>query len=178
MSTCRQLRKRAGGWRRPVPGSTNRRNAPESATAKRRGALALIVKKSFHESDGTYGYRRVHMDLVAWGFRGWLELVLVGGRACSWAWSPVSRSRGGSVLLRVMARSMYTPYWVETGLQPPARLVRRWSATGPIQSFMAGLALSGLMVIDCQTKEVIGRAMVRYQQDAAHRERRSRWLSA
>ena len=31
------------------------RNAPESATAKRRGKLALIVKKSFDESDGTYG---------------------------------------------------------------------------------------------------------------------------
>jgi len=41
------------------------RNAPESATAKRRGELALIVQKSFDESDGTYGYRRVHTDLVA-----------------------------------------------------------------------------------------------------------------
>ena len=39
------------------------RNAPESATAKRRGELALIVQKSFDESDGTYGYRRVHADL-------------------------------------------------------------------------------------------------------------------
>ena len=45
------------------------RSAPESATAKRRGILALIVKKSFDESDGTYGYRRVHTDLVAWGVR-------------------------------------------------------------------------------------------------------------
>ena len=43
------------------------RNAPESATAKRRGILAVIVRKSFDESDGTYGYRRVHADLVAWG---------------------------------------------------------------------------------------------------------------
>jgi hypothetical protein len=33
------------------------RNAPESATAKRRGILALVVKKSFGESAGTYGYR-------------------------------------------------------------------------------------------------------------------------
>ena len=46
------------------------RNAPESATARRRGILALIVKKSFDESDGTYGYRRVHTDLVAWGVPG------------------------------------------------------------------------------------------------------------
>ena len=33
------------------------RNAPESATAKRRGILALYVKKSFEDSDDTYGYR-------------------------------------------------------------------------------------------------------------------------
>lgn len=39
------------------------RNAPESATVKRRGILALIVNKSFDESDGTYGYRRNAMDL-------------------------------------------------------------------------------------------------------------------
>jgi transposase InsO family protein len=51
------------------------RNAPESATARRRGELALIVKKSFDESDGTYGYRRVHTDLVAWGVPAGPELV-------------------------------------------------------------------------------------------------------
>jgi hypothetical protein len=33
------------------------RNAPESATARRRGELALYVEKSFGDSDGTYGYR-------------------------------------------------------------------------------------------------------------------------
>ena len=47
------------------------RSAPESATAKRRGILALYVKKSFEDSGGTYGYRRVHTDLVAWGVPGW-----------------------------------------------------------------------------------------------------------
>src|SRR5260370_42477786 len=51
------------------------RNAQESATARRRGILALIVKKSFDESDGTYGYRRVHTDLVAWGVSAGPELV-------------------------------------------------------------------------------------------------------
>ena len=51
------------------------RNAPESATAKRRGILALIVRKSFDESDETYGYRRVHADLVAWGVLAGPELV-------------------------------------------------------------------------------------------------------
>jgi putative transposase len=51
------------------------RNAPESATAKRRGILALVVRKSFDESDETYGYRRVHADLVAWGVPAGPELV-------------------------------------------------------------------------------------------------------
>ena len=51
------------------------RNAPESATAKRRGILALYVRKSFEDSDDTYGYRRVHADLVAWGVPAGPELV-------------------------------------------------------------------------------------------------------
>jgi putative transposase len=51
------------------------RNAPQSATAKRRGAIALVVKKSFCESNETYGYRRVHADLAAWGVPAGPELV-------------------------------------------------------------------------------------------------------
>jgi len=51
------------------------RNAPESATAKRRGIIALCVQKSFDESDGTYGYRRVRTDLAAWGVPTGPELV-------------------------------------------------------------------------------------------------------
>ena len=51
------------------------RNAPESATAKRRGTLALYVRKSFGDSGDTYGYRRVHTDLVAWDVPAGPELV-------------------------------------------------------------------------------------------------------
>jgi putative transposase len=51
------------------------RGAPESATAKRRGILALYVSKSFGDSDDTYGYRRVHADLAAWGVPAGPELV-------------------------------------------------------------------------------------------------------
>src|SRR5258706_4413937 len=57
------------------------RNAPESATAKRRGILALIVTKSFDESDGTYGYRRGHTDPVAWGGAAGARGRAVGGAA-------------------------------------------------------------------------------------------------
>lgn len=51
------------------------RSAPESATAKRRAELALIITKSFEESNETYGYRRVHADLAAWGVPCGPELV-------------------------------------------------------------------------------------------------------
>jgi putative transposase len=51
------------------------RRAPESATAKRRAELALYIRKSFDDSNETYGYRRVHADLAAWGVPCGPELV-------------------------------------------------------------------------------------------------------
>jgi len=51
------------------------RNAPESATAKRRAGLTLIIRKSSGDSNETYGYRRVHADLAAWGVPAGPELV-------------------------------------------------------------------------------------------------------
>jgi transposase InsO family protein len=51
------------------------RKAPESATAKRRGELALVITKSFDGSNETYGYRRVHADLAAWDVPCGPELV-------------------------------------------------------------------------------------------------------
>jgi transposase InsO family protein len=51
------------------------RSAPESATARRRTELGLYVRKSFDESNETYGYRRVHADLQAWGVPAGPELV-------------------------------------------------------------------------------------------------------
>jgi hypothetical protein len=51
------------------------RTRPLSAAAMRRDELRLIIAKSFDDSDGTYGYRRVHADLAAWGVDCRLELV-------------------------------------------------------------------------------------------------------
>jgi putative transposase len=42
------------------------RDRPASATAERREKLKLFIMKSFTDSDGTYGYRRVHADLAGW----------------------------------------------------------------------------------------------------------------
>jgi hypothetical protein len=59
------------------------RTAPESATAARRGILAVYVQKSFDDSDETYGYRRVHADLAAWGVPAGPELV----RSAEWTFT-------------------------------------------------------------------------------------------
>ena len=83
------------------------RNAPESATMKRRGILALYVQKSFDDSDGTYGYRRVHADLADWGVPAGPELVR--SVTVSWAWSPASRGPGGSASPRATGRSTISP---------------------------------------------------------------------
>ena len=51
------------------------RKAPETATAKRRSELALYIRKSFDDSNETYGYRRVWFDLQDWGVPCGPELV-------------------------------------------------------------------------------------------------------
>lgn len=51
------------------------RNRPASATARRREELKQLITKSFNDSDGTYGYRRVHADLLDWDVPCGPELV-------------------------------------------------------------------------------------------------------
>jgi putative transposase len=51
------------------------RSRPESATARRREELKRYVQHFFDASDGTYGYRRVHADLLDHGIACGLELV-------------------------------------------------------------------------------------------------------
>ena len=51
------------------------RSRPQSATAKRREQLKLLIKKAFDDSDGTSGYRRIAAQLARWGVRAGPELV-------------------------------------------------------------------------------------------------------
>jgi transposase InsO family protein len=51
------------------------RKRPQSATAARREALTERIRHHFTASDGTYGYRRVHADLLAEGSQASPELV-------------------------------------------------------------------------------------------------------
>jgi putative transposase len=51
------------------------RSRPQSATAKRREELGLLIKKAFEDSDGTYGYRRLAAQLARWGIAAGAGLV-------------------------------------------------------------------------------------------------------
>ena len=128
------------------------RDKPESATARRRGVLALYVKKSFEDSDGTYGYRRVHADLVAWGVPAGTELV---------------RS-----LMRELGLEPCQPRPWRFGLTEgdgqehgiPDLVNRDFTASAPGKKMVGDITyiptwegwLYLATVIDCHTKEVIG----------------------
>jgi putative transposase len=51
------------------------RDRGKSATAQRRADISAVVELSFAESEETYGYRRVHAELVRWGVGCSPELV-------------------------------------------------------------------------------------------------------
>src|SRR3954451_22823135 len=51
------------------------RSRPASATAERRDFLGTLIRKSFEDSDETYGHRRVHAELARWGVQCGVELV-------------------------------------------------------------------------------------------------------
>lgn len=48
---------------------------PMSATARRRERLKPLIVKAFTDSDGRYGYRRVHEQLARWGHHCHHEVV-------------------------------------------------------------------------------------------------------
>jgi hypothetical protein len=51
------------------------RGRPASATAQRRAELRAVIAAIFADSDGTYGYRRIHAVLARSGIPAGLELV-------------------------------------------------------------------------------------------------------
>ena len=128
------------------------RGKPESATAKRRVIIALVVQKSFDESDGTYGYRRVHADLAAWGVPAGPELV-----------RSVMRDLGlESCQPRPWRFSLTEGDGQEHGI--PDRVSRDFTADAPGEKMVGDITyiptwqgwLYLATVIDCHTKAVIG----------------------
>src|ERR1700757_629268 len=130
------------------------RSRPESATARRREELKLLIKKAFDDSDGTHGYRRVWRQLVRWGVPAGPELVralmrelgLVACQPRPWRPSPTSPGAAGPI---------------------PDLVNRDFSAASPGQKMVGDITYIPTWqgweylatVIDCATRKVIGWAM-------------------
>lgn len=143
---CRQLGVSTSGY-------YDWRNRPDSATIQRRDELRLLIKKAFDMSDGTYGYRRVHAQLLRWGHAAGPELVrqlmrelgLVPCQPRPKRWS-LTQAAAGPVP-DLVGRDF-------TAMAPGEKLVGdiTYIPTGEGWLYLA-------TVIDCCTKEVIGYAM-------------------
>ncbi len=127
---------------------------PESAAAKRREELGLLIRKAFDDSDGTYGYRRIARELARGGVQAGAGLVrrlrrLLGLVACQpRPWRPSTTQRGA--------------------VGPIPDLVNRdFSAEMPGQKMVGDITyiptwqgwLFLATVIDCATRKVVGWAM-------------------
>ena len=128
------------------------RRAPESATTRRRGEVALYVRKSFDGSDGTYGYRRVHCDLVDWGVPAGPELVRsvmreLGLQSCQPRPWRVSLTEGDG-------QEHDIPDLVQRDFTAAAPGVKLVGDITYIPTWEGWLYLA--TVIDCHTKMVIG----------------------
>lgn len=127
---------------------------PQSATGARRDQLKLLIAKAFADSDGTYGYRRVHAQLARWGQRCTPELVralmrVLGLVACQprpWRHSLTEAGASGPIP-DLVARDF-------TADAPGTKMVGDITY---IPTWQGWLYLA--TVIDCHTKAVIGWAM-------------------
>jgi transposase InsO family protein len=130
------------------------RSRPESATAKRREELKLLIAKAFDDSDGTYGYRRIWWQLARWNVRAGAELVRalmreLGLVACQpRPWRPSTTVQGQAGPIPDLVRRDFS---AET---PGAKIVGDITY---IPTWEGWLYLA--TAIDCATRKVIGWAM-------------------
>ena len=125
---------------------------PQSATAARREALAARVEAFFAASDGTYGYRRIHADLVEEGTECSPELV-----------RQIMRTQG---LIACQPRPfrVTTEADAEAAATMPDLLGRDFTADRPGVKFVGDITYihtwAGFIylatVIDCYSKKVVG----------------------
>jgi putative transposase len=130
------------------------RSRPESATARRREELKVLIKKAFDDSDGTYGHRRIWAQLARWGVRAGLELVralmrelsLVACQPRPWRPSTTRPGQAGPI---------------------PDLVNRDFGASVPGEKMVGDITyistwegwLYLATVIDCATRKVVGWAM-------------------
>jgi transposase InsO family protein len=130
------------------------RSRPESATAKRRTELKLLIRKAFDDSDGTYGHRRVWSQLARWGARAGLELVRalmreLGLVACQpRPWRPVTTRQGQAGPVPDLVNRDFS------AVAPGAKMVGDITY---ITTWEGWVYLA--TVIDCATRKVVGWAM-------------------
>jgi putative transposase len=131
---------------------------PLSATAHRRRHLAALIEAIFDESDGTYGYRRVHAALVRQGDRCCAELVrdimrelgLVPCQPRPWRPTTTEAGEGAEALPDLVARDF-------TADAPGRKMV------GDITYLPTGEGFAYLAtVVDCCTKECVGYAIAEH----------------
>ena len=130
------------------------RSRPESATAKRREELMLLIRKAFDDSDGTYGYRRLAEQLARWGIAAGAELVrrlmrLLGLVACQpRPWRPATTQQGAAGPILDLVNRDFTAEVPGQKMVGDITYIPTWEGW----SFLA-------TVIDCATRKVIGWAV-------------------
>ncbi len=130
---------------------------PASATAKRREELKNLIAAIFADSDGTYGYRRIHAVLSRSQIPAGLELVRalmrqLGLVACQpKPWRPVTTIAGDARELPDLVQRDFT------ATRPGTKLVADITY---IPTWQGWLYLA--TVIDCATKACVGYAMAEH----------------
>lgn len=130
------------------------RTRPASATAKRRERLKTLIAAIFSDSDGTYGYRRVHAVLARSAIPAGLELVRALMRELGLVpcqprpWRPVTTVAGDAAALPDLVRRDFTAARPGTKLVGDITYIRTWAGW-----------LYLATVIDCATKACVGYAM-------------------
>lgn len=130
------------------------RSRPESATAKRREELRLLITKAFEDSDGTYGYRRVWSQLARWGVRAGAELVRtlmreLGLVACQpRPWRPSTTQQGAAGPIPDLVSRDFSAQVPGAKMVGDITYIPTWEGWIYLAS-----------VIDCASRKVIGWAM-------------------
>jgi transposase InsO family protein len=130
------------------------RSRPESAAARRREELRLLIRKAFDDSDGTYGYRRVWSQLARWGVQAGLELVRalmreLGLVACQpRPWRPSTTQQGAAGPIPDLVRRDFSAQVPGAKMVGDITYIPTWEGWVYLAT-----------VIDCASRKVIGWAM-------------------
>jgi transposase InsO family protein len=130
------------------------RSRPESATAKRRAELRLLISHFFKESDGTYGYRRIAAQLARSGIAAGADLVRLlmrdlGLVACQpRPWRPSTTQQGQAGPIPDLVNRDFTAQIPGQKMVGDITYIPTWEGW-----------LYLATVIDCATRKVAGWAM-------------------